>query len=101
MISHTPQERELYEARLKLERDEAARLLGAREEGIAEGRAKGREEGREEGERLGQLIGVVQTLQQLLGIDVSPSDGLRTRSEDALSVLVETLQSRLRDRGTS
>ena len=97
MISHTPQERELYEARLKLERDEAARLLGAREEGLAEGRAKGREEG----ERIGKLIGVVQTLQQLLGIEVSPSDKLRAQSEEDLSLLVETLQSRLRDRGAS
>ena len=34
MISYTPQERELYEARLKLEHDEAARLLGTREEGL-------------------------------------------------------------------
>ena len=89
MISHTPQERELYEARLKLERDEATRLLGAREEG------------REEGERIGKLIGVVQTLQQLLGIEVSPSDKLRAQSEENLSLLVETLQSRLRDREAS
>ncbi len=89
MISHIPQERELYEARLKLERDEVARLLGAREEG------------REEGERIGKLIGVVQTLQQLLGIAVSPSDKLRAQSEENLSLLAETLQSRLRDRGAS
>jgi predicted transposase/invertase (TIGR01784 family) len=85
MISQTPRERELYEARLKMERDEAARLLGAREEG----------------KRLGKLIGVVQTLQQLLGMEVSTSEYLEVRSEEDLSLLVETLQSRLRDRNVS
>lgn len=89
MISQTPRERELYEARLKLERDEAARLLGAREEGL------------EEGERIGKLIGVIQTLQQLLGGDVSSSDQLKRQSTDDLSTLATTLQSRLRDRGVS
>ena len=97
MISQTPRERELYEARLKMERDEAARLLGAREEG----REEGREQGREEGERIGKLIGVIQTLQQLLGLEVSLSDHLRCQSAEDLSKLVETLQSRLRDRNVS
>jgi predicted transposase/invertase (TIGR01784 family) len=89
MISQTPRERELYEARLKMERDEPARLSGAREEG------------RQEGKRLGKLIGVIQTLQQLLGIDVSSSEDLEVRLEEDLSLLVETLQSRLRDRNVS
>jgi flagellar biosynthesis/type III secretory pathway protein FliH len=97
MISQTPRERELYEARLKLERDEAARLLGAREEG----REEGRQEGRQEGQRLGKLIGVIQTLQQLSGIEVSPSAELETQSEEDLSQLVETFRSGLRDRGAS
>ncbi len=102
MISQTPRERELYEARLKMERDEAARLLGAREEGREKGREegheKGRKKGREEGKRLWKLVGVVQTLQQLLGIEVSVSEDLEIRSEEDLSNLAETLQTRLRDR---
>ena len=89
MISRTPRERELYEARLKLDRDEAARLLGAREEG------------REEGERIGKLIGVIQTLQELLGDSVSSSDELRAESDESLSSLVSLLQSRLRDRNAN
>ena len=78
MISRTPKERELYEARLKMERDEAARLLGARE--------------------LGRLIGVIQTLQQLLNMDISPSEELEIQADESLTALVDNLQSRLRDR---
>jgi predicted transposase/invertase (TIGR01784 family) len=89
MISQTPRERELYEARVKLERDEAARLLGAREEGL------------EEGKRIGKLVGVIQMLQQLLAIEVSPSADLDVQPEKDLALLVETLQSSLRDRGIS
>jgi predicted transposase/invertase (TIGR01784 family) len=101
MISQTPRERELYEARVKLERDEAARLLGAREEGLEEGLEKGLERGRLEGKRIGKLVGVIQTLQQLLGDEVSPSEELEVQPETDLESLVETLQSRLRDRGVS
>jgi flagellar biosynthesis/type III secretory pathway protein FliH len=97
MISQTPRERELYEARVKLERDEAARLLGAREEGLEEGLEKGRLEGK----RIGKLVGVIQTLQQLLGEEVSLSEDLEVQPEKDLESLVETLQSRLRDRGVS
>ena len=97
VISQTPRERELYEARVKLERDEAARLLGAREEG----REEGLEKGRLEGKRIGKLIGVIQMLQQLLAIEVSPSEDLAVQPERDLAMLVETLQSRLRDRGMS
>lgn len=93
MISRTPYERELYEARLKLERDEQGRLDRAR--------AEGREEGREEGERFGALMGKIQTLQQLLNVDVSPSDELKVQSEQALTQLAETLQTQLRNRDIS
>jgi predicted transposase/invertase (TIGR01784 family) len=93
MISQTPRERDLYEARLKLERDEAARLQGAREEG--------RLEGRQEGERIGKLIGTIQTLQQLLQTDVSPPEELREQPEVDLTQRMESLQARLRERGVS
>jgi len=83
MISQTPRERDLYEARLKLERDEAARLQGAREEG----------------ERIGKLMGTIQTLQQLLQVNVSPPEELRGQSEAGLTRLMESLQARLRERG--
>lgn len=87
MISQSDQERALYEARLKLERDEEARLLGAREEG------------REEGERRGNLMGAIRTLQQLLGVDVSTPEELRDKPEGDLSQLMESLQASLRERG--
>lgn len=38
MIARTPEQRELHEARLKLQRDEAACLEFAMSEGIAKGR---------------------------------------------------------------
>jgi predicted transposase/invertase (TIGR01784 family) len=89
MISQSDQERALYEARLKFERDEEARLRGAREEG------------REEGERRGKLIGMVQMLQQLLGMEVSSPEELRRKPEEDVTQLMESLQVRLRERGIS
>ena len=41
MIARTPRENELYNARLKMERDEAARLEFAKDEGRVEGRVEG------------------------------------------------------------
>lgn len=51
MISQTENERELYEARLKFQRDESARLKHARSEGLAEGELR---EGRKTLLRLGR-----------------------------------------------
>ena len=41
MISRSPAQRQLYEARLKFQRDEAARLEAAFNQGLEEGRAWG------------------------------------------------------------
>ena len=49
MISKNPEQLQQYEARLKFQRDEAARLEGAISEGIRQGRAEGRQEGLLEG----------------------------------------------------
>ena len=47
MISQTPEQLMLYNARLKFQRDAEGRLQKAREDGIREGEARGREEGRQ------------------------------------------------------
>ena len=75
MIAQSPREREMYEARLKFERDQTWRMKAAKdegraegiEEGIAEGIAKGRAEGIERGDYSGQI----RVLQRLLGLPES------------------------------
>jgi predicted transposase/invertase (TIGR01784 family) len=90
MIGRTPEQERQYAARLKFQRDEAARLLYAREEGLAEGEAKG--------EQLGRLKGQIQLLEQLLGLTQSTLEALAPLSMTELSALVETLQRKLRER---
>jgi len=99
MIARNPRERELYEARLKLQRDQEMRLRAARQEGLAEGLAEGRAEGRTEGEARGRTVGRIQLLQQLVGVDVASDEALSGLSIDELSTLEAALQRRLRERG--
>jgi flagellar biosynthesis/type III secretory pathway protein FliH len=70
MTARSPETRELYEARLKVKRDEKARLDYARSEGIAKGRAEGLAEGLAEGEQIGlargEKIGQIRLLERLL-----------------------------------
>jgi flagellar biosynthesis/type III secretory pathway protein FliH len=90
MISHNPEQRQLYDARLKLQLDEAARLEGA----LNQGREEGREEGRAEGELFGQIM----LLQELLGIAELTRDELTNLSELRLSEVTEEFKRRLRNR---
>jgi predicted transposase/invertase (TIGR01784 family) len=48
-LSKEERARMLYEAQVKQERDDRARMRGAREEGLAEGKAKGKTEGEKRG----------------------------------------------------
>ena len=86
MIARSPKERDLYEARLKLQRDEEARLRYAREQGI------------EQGIEQGNLAGRVQLLQELLGEKVIAMDDLRSRTLEQLTTAEADLKRRLRDR---
>ena len=90
MIARTPEEREFYDSRLKLVRDEEARLLFARIEG--------REEGRQEGIEKGLLAGKIQLLQQLLGNTESQMSDLENSTVPELCELLESLQAQLRSR---
>ncbi len=112
MISRTPNDRYMYELRLKAQRDEQARLEYAIEEGlkrgntegrasgIAEGRAEGivegRVEGRAEGRQIGECLGKIKVLMDLLGID--PPTDLEVRSLPELTQLATELQQRLHPR---
>lgn len=89
-IAKNPNERRLYNERLKMERDERARNLQAREEG--------RQEGIEEGLRRGAMVGRIQLLQQLSGLASQSADELAGLGLDALAALESELQGRLRER---
>jgi len=84
MIAKNPDERRLYNERLKLERDERARNLQAREEG------------REEGE----LVGRVKLLQSLNGDAPATTQELLELGSGRLQLLERELQQRLRDRSS-
>ena len=91
MISRTPSQRDVYEARQKAIRDAAWKLHEARKEGLAEGREVGLAEGREEGVRLGQI----QLLQQLLNEPLSSASDLEGLTLTELDERISALQSRL------
>jgi flagellar biosynthesis/type III secretory pathway protein FliH len=91
MISRTPSQRDVYEARQKAIRDAAWKLHEARKEGLAEGREAGLAEGREEGVRLGQI----QLLQHLLNEPLSSASDLEGLTLTELDDRISALQSRL------
>ena len=98
MISRTPQQQMFYDARLKFQRDEVARLRKAEEDGLERGLEKGRQEGRQEGEARGLKLGRILVLQELLGIPVSRPEGLAEYDDTQLHSMAEQLQQQLRSR---
>ncbi len=85
MISQTPAQRLLYDARLKFQRDEESKLRHARQEGEARG----------------VRIGRIRTLQDLLGMRQSTTDELAECDEAQLHEKAEQLQDQLRSRNQS
>jgi hypothetical protein len=96
MISQTPEQLMLYNARLKLQRDEEARIIQARLEGEARGEARGRLEGRQEGFLAGRIV----LLQELLGVRPSTAEELMRYDDTQLHDLAEQLQHQLRSRSS-
>lgn len=82
MIARSPEERRYYEARLKMQRDEQARLEAAEARGEARGEA----------------IGRVRLLEQLAGLPASSADALRQHTLEELAAMENELQRRLRER---
>ena len=87
MISQTPDQLMFYNARLKFQRDEEARLTQARLEGEARGEARGLKVGR------------ITLLQELLGIRPSTVEEFAGYDEAQLNDLADKLQHQLRSRG--
>ena len=99
MIARTPEQQQFYDARLKFQLDEAARLEMARFEGRTEGRTEGRAEGEEKGRVKGELLGRVRLLLELLEIASPTAMELETYGQGQLAELADQLQSQLRSRG--
>ncbi len=90
MIARDPDQRSLYEARVKMERDSRAKLDYALKQG--------REQGLEQGLKQGEAIGRVLALRDLL-LETSPTnDQLQTYTLDQLAQLEIDLRHRLRER---
>ena len=87
MISRTPEQLMAYNARLKFQRDEVARILQARLEG--------REEGRQEGEEIGEARGRIVILQELLGQRVWTAEEFAKCAAAQLNALADQLQQQL------
>ena len=106
MIAQTPQHLVEYNARLKAQRDEEARILYAQQQGKADGRAEGllegllegRLEGRLEGIDIGiergVLIGRITLLQQLLQLPAGTEQLFAEGSIDDLHRMSTELQQR-------
>ena len=90
MLTQNVLERERYNARLKLARDERGIIKAARE--------AGREEGREEGWQQGAIAGRIRLLEELLGLPVTAMDALTQLSLTHLHELARKLSEQLRDR---
>ena len=95
MISQNPDQLLAYNARLKFQRDEASRMLQARQEGMQEGR----QEGRQEGEVRGQQIGRISLLRELLGLPAWTTAEFSALDAGQLSIIADQLQHQLRGRG--
>ena len=99
MICQTPEQRLLYNARLKFQRDEEARVLKAREDGLREGRQEGIREGEAKG-RQGRISGrshrLASGIARRRSID---REELASYDEAQLNDLEDQLQHQLRARG--
>ena len=92
MIARNPEQRVAYEARIKLERDEAARLDFARSEGLQKGEQIGRQKG--------EQIGKIHLLEELLGIPQTNVQDFENVDAAELIARRDALQQQLRNRNS-
>ncbi|MDA1232368.1 MAG: hypothetical protein O2856_16470 [Planctomycetota bacterium] len=90
MISQTPEQRLLYNARLKFQRDEESRLHEATQDALKRGIQEGREEG--------VIVGRVLVLQELLGLRQWTMDQFPGCNASQLADLEDDLKQQLRSR---
>jgi len=92
MISRTPEQLMAYNARLKFQRDEVAKIRQARLEG--------RQEGEEIGEARGEARGRIVILQEMLGQRVWTIEEFAQCDAAQLNALADQLQQQLRARNS-
>jgi hypothetical protein len=104
MISQTPEQLMAYNARLKFQRDEAARMMQARLEGLNEGEqigeARGIEIGEARGEARGLQIGRINVLRELLGLPAWTAAEFSNCDAAQLGTVADQLQQQLRGRNS-
>jgi predicted transposase/invertase (TIGR01784 family) len=109
-IRDQTQEKAMYDQRQKAIRDRAYELKMAIAEGKEQGIALGEERGEQRGialgeqrgialgEQRGKVLGTLNTLEELLGLQVTSSEMAQSLSDDALKSKADSLRSQLRDR---
>jgi len=109
-IQQITEEKEMYDSREKAIRDQESHLIESLSKGRKQGLKKGlkrglekglkqgRKEGREEGARIGIEIGFIQSLQGILGLEVTTLQELTQMSLPDLIAVKESLQTVLKDK---
>jgi len=92
MIAQTPEQLQEYNARLKAQRDEEARIIHARQQGIENGEARGETRGL----RRGLLQGQILQLQQLQCLPTSTDAEFAACDQDQISQILVRLQQRFK-----
>ena len=93
-ISSITKDKAMHDQREKAQRDYDWMLSNARQQGIEEGREVGREEGVERG----TVIGAIQSLQQIMGDEISGTPELYPEAISELQTRLAELQVRARSR---
>ena len=92
MISQTPEQLYEYNARVKAQRDEEARIIYAQQQGIEIGQQQGIEKGIE----IGQLQGQILQLQQLLKLPTCTDEQFAACDIDQLTQMLTQLQQQFK-----
>ncbi|MFN5052818.1 MAG: hypothetical protein ACK6D0_16875 [Planctomyces sp.] len=103
MIAQTPEQLQEYNARLKAQRDEEARISFGRQQGLEIGEARGIEIGEARGIEIGEARGIrkgllqgqIVLLQQLLRLPVSTDEQLAALDLDQLNHMLAELQQQV------
>jgi predicted transposase/invertase (TIGR01784 family) len=93
MIAQTPEQLHEYNARLKAQRDEEARIIFAQQQGIEIGEARGEARGI----RRGLLQGQILLLQQMLKLPTSTDEQFAACDIDQLTQMLTQLQQQFKN----
>ena len=98
MISQTPEQLYEYNARVKAQRDEEARIIYAQQQGIEIGETRGEARGEARGIRRGLLQGQILLLQQLLKLPTCTDEQFAACDINQLTQMLTQLQQQFKNR---